>query len=68
MSTKSCQKSATSIQKETNGGDDEVEKLLKQKRKDLYEKFLEKLSEHYFIAVRLSRTKLKTKQRQMEEL
>ena len=39
MSTKSCRKSAASLQKETNGGDDEVERILKQRRKYLYEKF-----------------------------
>ncbi len=50
MSTKSCRKSAASLQKEANGGDDEVERILKQKRKYLYEIFLEKLSEYYLIS------------------
>ncbi len=62
MSTKSCRKSAASLQRETNGGDDEVERILKQRRKYLYETFLETPSEHCLIALGQSRTKLKTKQ------
>jgi hypothetical protein len=51
MSTKSCRKSAASLQKEANGGDDEEERILKQRRKYLCEIFLEKPSEHYLIAL-----------------
>jgi hypothetical protein len=43
-------------------GDDEVERLLKQRRKYLYEIFLETPSEYYLIALRQSRTKQRQRQ------